>query len=64
MAWGKDGEEVRAQAQVELSLVRQPLYRLGQVLRTLQHPEKGPELRDLHRDLTLTLDRIEAVLRR
>ena len=64
MAWGSGGEEVREQAKTCLALVRVPMYRLSQEVNKLQHPEKGPELRNLVAEAYAVLDRIEYVLRR
>jgi hypothetical protein len=47
MSWGSGGEEVREKAKVELALVRGPMYRLSQTVNSLQHPDKGPDLRAL-----------------
>ena len=65
VSWGGDeGEALRSEMKVELSLTRAPLYRLTKAAVALRHPAKGARLRELTRELSLTLDHIEEVLNR
>lgn len=64
MAWGTGGEEVRERAKVALAQSRVRLCVLTQCARDLQHPEKGPRLRELVARLYTSVDEIEELLNR
>lgn len=68
MGWAPGDDVIVADAKVKLSLVRSSMYAnmrdLGDLLKEIKHPEKGPALCKLYYDIQDNIAQIEIHLNR